>query len=151
MLPSFIKVPNTSLKLARRLGLGDLRRHKKDGHVSGLGHMIACLIYSVPTNSQVTKVRLLVLTAILLAPEGSGLFMYIFLWLIIPVESDKEHTERNAKRSKPSSTRRSWIYKDAKKKARKWMPDTKPREIIGHGRDYQNQKKEKWWTEVVNR
>ena len=96
MIPSFIKVPNTPLKLAKRLGLGSLRRHKKDGHVSGLSHMIASIIYSMPSDYQIMKTRLLVLAIILLAPEGAGLFMYIFLWLIIPVESDKERNDRTS-------------------------------------------------------
>ena len=149
MIPSFIKVPNTPLKIAKRLGLGDLRRHKKDGRVAGLSHMIASIIYSMPSDHQIMKTRLLVLAIILLGPEGSGLFMYIFLWLIIPVESDKEHTERNTKPSIKSS-RKKWIYKNTTRKP-KWLPDTKPREIIGRARDYQNQKKEKWWTEVVTK
>ena len=90
MLPSFIKVPNTPLKLARRLGLGDLRRNKKDGYVSGLAHMIAHLIHTEPSSNQIMKVRLLILAVVLLAPDGSGLFMYAFLWLIIPPDTKEE-------------------------------------------------------------
>lgn len=104
MIPSFIKVPNTPLKLARRLGLGDLRRHKKDGYVSGLSRMIACMIHNNPSNYQIMRVRFLTLSIILLAPEGSGLFMYLFLWAIIPPESDEEHKTRM---SKP----KSWKWK----------------------------------------
>ena len=34
MLPSYIKVPNTPLKLAERMGIGNLRRYKKTGRVA---------------------------------------------------------------------------------------------------------------------
>ena len=98
MLPDFVKVPNTPLKLARRLGLGDLRRHKKDGHVSGLARMIAFLIYDKPSDFQIMKVKFLTLVIILLGPEGSGLFAYCFLWLIIPPdteEPDEDNTPPN--------------------------------------------------------
>ena len=95
MLPDFVKVPNTPLKLARRIGLGDLRRHKKKGRVSGLARMIAFLIYDKPSNFQIMKVRLLTLAIILLAPEGSGLFAYCFLWLIIPPDTEEEPDEGN--------------------------------------------------------
>jgi len=105
MLPSFIKVPNTPLKLARRLGLGDLRRHKKDGHLSGLAHMIACMLYDNPIDSKITKIRFLTLAVILLAPEGSGLFMYIFLWLIIPPENDEQYKTRTTR------SKNTWSWK----------------------------------------
>ena len=105
MIPSFIKVPNTPLKLARRLGLGDLRRHKKDGCLSGLSHMIACMVYDNPSDTKITKIRFLTLAVILLAPEGSGLFMYIFLWLIIPPENDEQYKTRI---TKPKNT---WVWK----------------------------------------
>ena len=36
------------------------------------------------------KVRLLILAVVLLAPDGSGLFMYAFLWLIIPPDTKEE-------------------------------------------------------------
>jgi len=120
-------------RIAPWLGLGDLRRHTKDGRVSGLGHMIAYLIYSVPTNSQVTKVRLLILTIVLLAPEGSGLFMYIFLWLIIPGESDKEYKNRSRKNSgisnRFSKLRRLREWKEKNPKEARYVA------------------KEKWWSE----
>jgi|TARA_B100000949_G_C14267673_1_gene445817 phage shock protein PspC (stress-responsive transcriptional regulator) len=80
-------------KIAPWLGLGDLRRNK-DSRISGVSGMIAHLIYTVtPSSYQIMKVRFLILGVILLAPEGSGLFMYLFLWSIIPKESKKENTE----------------------------------------------------------
>tara|TARA_B100001013_G_scaffold342268_1_gene267979 strand:- start:1948 stop:2277 length:330 start_codon:yes stop_codon:yes gene_type:complete len=79
-------------KIAPWLGLGNLRR-SKDSRISGIAGMLANLIYSVPSSYQIMKVRLLILAIILLAPEGSGLFMYLLLWGIIPKESKKEHTE----------------------------------------------------------
>ena len=84
MLPSFIKVPNTPLKLAERMGIGNLRRYKKTGRVAGVAEMIANIAYKKPSSNQVMRIRLLTLAVILLAPEGSGLFAYCFLWLIIP-------------------------------------------------------------------
>ena len=93
MLPDFVKVPNTPLKLARRLGLGDLRRHKKDGRVSGLARMVSFLIYDKPSDFQIMKVKFLTLVIILLGPEGSGFFDYCFLWLIIPPDTEEEPDE----------------------------------------------------------
>ena len=45
MLPSFIKVPNTPIKLAERMGIGNLRRYKKTGRVAGIAEMIANIAY----------------------------------------------------------------------------------------------------------
>ena len=93
MIPSFIKVPNTPIKLAKRLGLGDLLRHKKFGRVAGIAGMVANLVYTKPSSYQITKIRFLTLAVILLAPEGSGLFMYLFLWLIIPPDTKEEESK----------------------------------------------------------
>ena len=57
--------------------------------------MIAFLIYNKPSDFQIMKVRLLTLAIILLAPEGSGLFAYCFLWLIIPPDTEEEPDEGN--------------------------------------------------------
>jgi phage shock protein PspC (stress-responsive transcriptional regulator) len=95
MIPSFIKVPNTPIKLAKRMGLGGLRRHKKDGRVAGIAGMIAHLVYSSkPSSYQITKIRFLTFAVISLAPDGSGLFMYLFLWLIIPPDTKEEESEK---------------------------------------------------------
>ena len=93
MIPSFIKVPNTPIKLAKRLGLGDLHRHKKFGRVAGIAGMVANLVYTKPSSYQITKIRFLTLAVILLAPEGSGLFMHLFLWLIIPPDTKEEESK----------------------------------------------------------
>ena len=80
-------------RIAPRLGLGNLRRNK-DSRISGVSGMIAHLIYTVtPSSYQIMKVRFLIFVVILLAPEGSGLFMYLFLWGIIPKESKEENTK----------------------------------------------------------
>jgi len=100
MIPAFIKVPNTPIKLAKRLGLGNLRRHKKplghvsDGRVAGIAVMIANLVYTKPSSYQVTRIRFLTLAVILLAPEASGLFMYLLLWLMIPPDTKEEENWR---------------------------------------------------------
>ena len=88
MLPSFARVPNTPIKFAKRIGLGNLYRYKKTGYVAGITEMVAHLIYTKPSSRQITKVRFLILAAMLLAPDGSGIFMYLFLWLIIPPNSE---------------------------------------------------------------
>ena len=88
MLPSYVKVPNTPIKLAKRIGLGNLYRYKENGYVAGIAGMIAHLIYTKPNSRQITNIRFLTLTAILLAPDGSGIFMYLFLWLIIPPNTE---------------------------------------------------------------
>ena len=92
-LHTFIKVPNTPIKLAKRMGLGSLRRYKKDGRVAGISGMIANLVYTKPSSYQITRIRFLTLGVILLAPEGSGLFMYLLLWLIIPPDTKDEANE----------------------------------------------------------
>lgn len=84
MLPSFVKVPNTPIKLAKRIGLKKLYRYKKTGYVAGIAEMIAHLIYTEPNSRQIMKIRFLTLAIMFLAPDGSGIFMYLFLWLIIP-------------------------------------------------------------------
>jgi phage shock protein PspC (stress-responsive transcriptional regulator) len=81
-------------KIAFRLGLGDLRRHKKEGYIGGIAEMIAHLVYYMPSQYQILRIRLLILAIIILAPEGSGLFLYITLWFIIPSESDEERDKR---------------------------------------------------------
>ena len=66
--------------------------------MSGLARMIAFLIYNKPSNYQIMKIRFLTLAVILLAPDGAGLFIYIFLWLIIPPdteEPDEDNTPLN--------------------------------------------------------
>lgn len=90
MLPRFAKVPNTPLKLAERIGLGNLRRYKKTGRVAGIAEMIANIVYKKPSSYQVMRIRFLTLAVILLAPEASGLFAYCFLWLIIPPNTKGE-------------------------------------------------------------
>jgi len=57
--------------------------------------MIAFLIYDKPSDFQIMKVKFLTLVIILLGPEGSGLFAYCFLWLIIPPDTEEEHEEGN--------------------------------------------------------
>ena len=79
-------------KIAPWIGLGNLRR-TKDKRVSGVAGMIANLIHSAPTSYQIMRVRFLTFAVILLAPEGSGLFMYLLLWATIPKEENTEHTE----------------------------------------------------------
>ena len=81
-------------KIASRLGLGDLRRHKKEGYIGGIAEMIAHLVYYMPSQYKILRIRLLILAIIILAPEGSGLFLYITLWFIIPSESDEERNKR---------------------------------------------------------
>jgi len=80
-------------KIAPWLGLGNLRR-TKDKRVSGVAGMIANLIHTEPSSYQIMRVRFLTFAVILLAPEGSGLFMYLLLWATIPKESKEElHTK----------------------------------------------------------
>ena len=81
-------------RIAPWLGLGDLRRRKKEGFIGGIAEMIANLKYTNPSSYRLLQIRFLVLAVIILAPEGSGLFMYLFLWAIIPAESDKERETR---------------------------------------------------------
>ena len=76
-------------KIAPWIGLGNLRR-TKDKRVSGVAGMIANLIHSAPTSYQIMRVRFLTFAVILLAPEGSGLFMYLLLWATIPKEENTE-------------------------------------------------------------
>ena len=33
MLPSYVRIPNTPIKFAKRIGLGNLYRYKKTGYV----------------------------------------------------------------------------------------------------------------------
>lgn len=150
MIPSFIKVPSTPLKLARRLGLGDLRRHKKDGYVSGLSRMIACMIHNNPSNYQIMRVRFLTLSIILLAPEGSGLFMYILLWLIIPPESDEDYKSRQTPKKWFKETG-SPKYLDSRNKQyveKRW----KEKSPWSKGVGFEDRKKKyAWWTEVIKK
>ena len=87
-------------RIAPWLGLGNLRRYKKEGYIGGIAEMIANLIYNKPSSYRLLQIRFLVLAIIILAPEGAGLFMYLFLWAIIPKESDKERQERNDRHKK---------------------------------------------------
>ena len=57
--------------------------------------MIAFLIYDKPSDFQIMKVKFFTLVIILLGPEGSGLFAYCFLWLIIPPDTEEESNEGN--------------------------------------------------------
>ena len=77
-------------RIAPRLGLGDLRRNNNK-YLGGIAGMITYMIYSNPSSLQFKKVRFLTLAVILLAPEGSGLFMYLLLWATIP--KDKAEKE----------------------------------------------------------
>lgn len=77
-------------RIAPRLGLGDLRRGN-NGYLGGIAEMMTYMKYDNPTSFQFRRVRFLTLAVILLAPEGSGLFMYLFLWAIIP--KDKAEKE----------------------------------------------------------
>ena len=93
----FIGIPLTVLitflfirkKIAPWLGLEDLRRDK-DSRLGGIAVMISKLIYSSPSSHQIMKVRLLILSVILLAPEGSGLFMYLLILVIIQKDKAEE-------------------------------------------------------------
>jgi len=77
-------------RIAPRLGLGDLRRGN-NGYLGGIAEMMTYMKYDNPSSLHFRRVRFLTLAVILLAPEGSGLFMYLLLWAIIP--KDKAEKE----------------------------------------------------------
>ena len=138
------------------MGLGDLRRHKKGGHVSGLACMVAFMIHNNPSNYQIMRVRFLTLAIILLAPEGAGLFMYLFLWLIIPPESDKEYKSRKKfdfKASSPISPIKKHYTLGKQAYQEEWTRWAKG----GYERSKRklepihSARKEKWWSEVVEK
>ena len=103
------------------LGLGNLRRYKKEGYIGGIAEMIANLIYNKPSSYRLLQIRFLVLAIIILAPEGAGLFMYLFLWAIIPKESDKERQERNDRHKKMRKLSKDLANVYQARNKRKWF------------------------------
>jgi hypothetical protein len=112
--------------------------------------MIACLIYNKPSSFQITKIKLLILAIILLAPDGSGLFMYFFLWLIIPSESDEE-CESRQKSSKYSFSRRKARQRTNWKEGQVILNNLNNSRFSRSpklDRMRPNKTKQKWWTEI---